>query len=323
MGNRVFVVLLNWNGWQDTIECLESLEAMNHPGLRLVVVDNGSTDDSWERLSAWRAGGGPGGRDLALIQSGDNLGFAGGSNIGMKYALEAGADVVWLLNNDTVVEPQSLSRMLSVLEARPDVQVASPQIRYFHDRSRIWNCGGFLTWYGTYRYLYAGAATADAPSSGTERITFVSGCAPLIRASLLREVGLLTTRFFFGTEDIEFSQRLQEAGKSIVCVHDSVIFHKVGSSVRKKAAKPSAGMAYHYYLSIFINMKGRFSRPAWHAWRLGYLLYILPMVMLRHGIPGRELAPLARALLRDSSRLDAVDRATFERATRGEFASPG
>ena len=342
----VFVVVLNWNGWRDTIECLESLLAMEYPSYRIVVVDNASTDDSWDRITAWGSGapdrlivpydraaaeaGGaadaercmrdaPPGSGFVLIQSGENLGFAGGSNVGVRYALLAGAEHVWLLNNDTVVEPDALSALVTALDAHPELQVVTPQIRFFHDRSLVWNCGGFLTWYGTHRYLHGEARSVDVPPSGVERITFVTGCAPLLRSTLLRDVGLLTTRFFFGTEDIEFSQRLKKAGKPVACVYDSVIYHKVGSSLKREDRKSTPGVIYHYYLGIFINMRDQFPRPAWLLWRMLYLLYILPMARYRYRIAPRDLLALGRRLLRDSSRMDVVDRATFENAVRGDF----
>src|SRR5664279_2479168 len=97
-----YIILLNWNGWQDTIACVESCRKLSYPNFRILIVDNGSTDNSEailrERLP-----------DIELLQTGANLGFAGGNNVGIRHALAQGADYVWLLNNDTVVDAEALS----------------------------------------------------------------------------------------------------------------------------------------------------------------------------------------------------------------------
>src|SRR3990172_1401868 len=118
----VYIVVVNWNGWEHTVRCLDSLRLLDHPTHRVIVVDNGSTDGSLERIRAFDP-------DIELIESTKNLGFAGGSNIGIRLALERGADYLWVLNNDIVVEPDTLSALVSVARSRPGIGVIGAAVR--------------------------------------------------------------------------------------------------------------------------------------------------------------------------------------------------
>ena len=157
----VVAVVLNWNGAEDTLRCLESLSRQTLKPTRTVVVDNGSTDDSVARIRAWSEGK----SNVVMIASPDNLGFAAGSNLGIRLAMKSGAEYVLLLNNDTVVEPDALDHLVGFMTSHPDYAACTGQIRYM-DRPVIWNCGGDLTWFGSRRYLYSEQPASAAPSDG-------------------------------------------------------------------------------------------------------------------------------------------------------------
>ncbi len=125
----VYIILLNWNGWKDTVECVESCRKLSYPDVRIVIVDNGSTDGSETRLRERFP-------DLELIQTGANLGFAGGNNVGIRYALEKGAEYVWLLNNDTIADAEALSALVQAAEDDQTVGMVGSKIVY-HDDPRI------------------------------------------------------------------------------------------------------------------------------------------------------------------------------------------
>jgi GT2 family glycosyltransferase len=338
----VFVVVVNWNGAEDTVQCLESLRAQSLRPLRLVLVDNGSEDDSAGRIAAWsaahatevtsiwydRRAAEAGGREadesrlaqaddvqLAVVEVGENLGFAGGSNVGLRYAMKAGAEHVLLLNNDTVVERDALTRLLAFLLEHPDYMAVTGQIRYW-GRPVIWNCGGDLTWFGSRRYLYAGQPVASAPQQGWRTITFITGCAALVRASVFKRLGLLTERFFFGEEDYEFSLRLRDARCRIACSFDAVIHHKVGSSIDRTAPAGALGRYYIYYLNRFIDMRDHYPRPVWTVWRWFTLAFVLPRLWRSRRVSWRGMGLLGSRLLRDSGTLDGVTRERFEWASR-------
>lgn len=334
----LFVIILNWNGWKDTLECLDSLRKSDHPNYRLIIVDNGSTDGSCERFREWSSrhqvevvkydkdqalAGGlkkreesmaaivPSGR-IAIIEAGENLGFAGGSNVGIQYALARGAEHIMLLNNDTVLAPNALSVLAGFLERNPDYQGVTGQTRYFNRPEIIWNCGGDLTWFGTRRYHNAGAPVLQIPNEGFRPITFMTGCAPLFRADVFRLAGLLTTRFFFGEEDFEFSRRLRSLGQRMACCYDAIIYHKVGMSVDRAAAGKRLGTIYIHYLNRFVNLRLHWPFLLWHIWRMIYMPYVIFLAWKGLRPPVPVLTRFLLSLIRESSRRQNVDRAAFE-----------
>jgi GT2 family glycosyltransferase len=313
----VFVVIVNWNGGQDTVACLDSLSRQSLRDLHPIVVDNGSQDDSVAVLEAWAANS-----QLrpALIRNQENLGFSAGSNIGIRHALEAGADYVFLLNNDTVLAPDAVGTLVDFLEHHPDFAAATGQIRYA-GRPVIWNCGGDLTWFGSRKYLYGEQPVDATPQSGWRQITFITGCAALFRASVFTEHGLLTERFFFGEEDYDYSLRMRRAGVRIACCFAAVIEHRVGSSIDRAAPPAALGRYYIYYLNRFIDMRDHYPPPIWWLWRWASLAFVIPRLKMSRGLSWRALSMLARRLLLDSARLDGVSKERFEVASRSGLES--
>lgn len=344
---EVMVLILNWNGWQDTLECLQSLRRSSYEQAQVVVIDNGSSDGSLDRIAAWaatqadpaavvrytrreaEAGGDerseeaafvglPHNRRLILIDNGDNLGFAAGNNVGIRFALARGSRYVLLLNNDTVVESTAIGELVRLMQEQPQLVGVTPRIRYYAS-DRIWNCGGDLTWYGSRRYHWHGRAAAETPQSGWRQVSFITGCAALLRTDLFYRVGLLSERFFFGEEDYELSLRLQARRLPLACCYDALILHKVGRSTGRDTSQKVLRTSYIYYLSRSIDLRRHWPPLRWHLWRQWSMLYILPLLWLRHHIGWRELWSLRRRILRDSALLPGVDKACFERAMQGLF----
>ncbi len=261
-------------------------------------------------------------RQLVVIRANENLGFAGGSNLGIRYGLKTGAKYLWLLNNDTVIEHDSLCKLVDFLETNPEYDGVTGQIRYYHTPDYVWNCGGMLKWYGVHRYDYSDATVALTPQQGFKRVDYITGCAALIRASFLKMHGLLTERFFHGEEDFEMALRLRKLGRIVACRYDAIIYHKVSASIKKAANKNIVGVTYIHYLNRFIDLRDFWPRPVWWLWCRLYVLYVVVMLRLRYDIGWRTLRTFSRALLRDASRFDRVDRDTFQRAMRLEFGNP-
>jgi GT2 family glycosyltransferase len=321
----VFIILLNWNGWEDTIECLESLRKVTYSRFKTVVVDNGSTDDSIEKISEWLNK-----QDslflemntdemlftsteqevnstvnFFLIKNSDNLGFAGGNNIGISFAEKKSADLVLLLNNDTTVEPDFLSKLIGIYDNGKHIAL-TPQIRYFDYPDTIWNCGGKLLWFGSKKYFFQQKNKAVLPKKEVLDVTFVTGCALLYD---YKKIGYLSKDFFFGEEDYEFSLRVKKQGYKVGCVIDSVIYHKVSKSIN--VSSNTFGKVYIHYLNRFIDTKKYFSYPKWKFIKVLNLLYILPMVKVRHRFNNRQIISLARLLWQQSIKLNAVSKETF------------
>ncbi|MCD8236516.1 MAG: glycosyltransferase family 2 protein [Prevotellaceae bacterium] len=243
------IILLNWNGADDTIECLESL-AKVYGDFYVVVVDNCSADNSVERINDWIENH----KDLQvyLLEENENHGFAKGNNVGLKFASRFAPDYYMLLNNDTEVETDFLDRLVGFAESHSEYKALTPKINYFYDKSKVWLCGGQLT-FGSRKRFFHDVYDTDVPNRLFVPVTFISGCALFFHKSLLDTEGcLLSERFFFGEEDYEFSLRMKKQNVKMACVFDSVIYHKVGASRDKIADERKMGKDYSYYLGKLI-----------------------------------------------------------------------
>jgi len=247
----VCVVLVNWNGWRDTLQCLESCERLAYPHFEVIVVDNGSTDDSVARLRSRFP-------DLRLIETGANLGFAGGNNAGMYAALGMGAAYVWLLNNDTVIDPASLGALVDAVRADATVGLAASKIYYQDKPDTLWYAGGYLSpLWGWSRHR-----GADEPDEGQYDaltvVEFATGCSLLARAGAVTSIGPMDESYFLYWEDIDWSARARRAGWRVVYVPGSRVWHKLGGS------KPGGGrhMRWRYEGRNRLLFYRRHRRPA-------------------------------------------------------------
>jgi GT2 family glycosyltransferase len=204
--------------------------------------------------------------------------------------------------------------MVGFLEQHPDYAGVTGQLR-LNDRPLTWNCGGELTWWGGRRYFFFRHPVAATPQTGWRRISFMTGCAALMRTCAFAQLGLLSERFFFGEEDYELSVRLKRAGQRLACCFDAVIYHKLGRSIDRAAAEGNLGRYYILYLSRFIDMRGYYPRPLWLLWRYASLAIVLQRLRRSLRVPWRSLRLFAHRLLSDSAVLDVVSRDRFEAAT--------
>jgi GT2 family glycosyltransferase len=219
----VGIVLVNWNGWRDTAACLESCAGLTYPRVTCFVVDNGSTDESVTRLRERFP-------HVRLIETGANLGFAGGVNAGMHAALAQGAGYVWLLNNDTIVDADALSALVEAMEAFPSVGIAGSRIDFFDRPKTLWFAGGFVSrvWAWT---VHRGLGEPDTGQYGwLEDVDFVTGCSLFVRARAAMALGPMDERFFLYWEDVEWCVRAVRAGWRVVYVPSSLIWHKISAS---------------------------------------------------------------------------------------------
>src|SRR3989339_363145 len=178
----VWVVLLNWNRPQDTLDCIATLRKCSYSNSRLIVVDNGSIDDSVEQLRS-------AGDDLILLEAGTNLGFTGGNILGMRYAFDHGADYVFVLNNDTLVAEDAIQIMVAVAEVDPRIGIVTPKICFHPQRNLIWFGGAeFNSSFTTGRFV--GYTQEDRGQFNVvQDVPWASGCAMLIRRSVIESVG--------------------------------------------------------------------------------------------------------------------------------------
>jgi len=221
---KVSIVLLNLNGYEDTRDCLVSLRRVQYANFEVTVVDNGSDDDSFERLQTEFP-------DIRLLGSKENLGFTGGNNLGIEDALCRDAAYVLLLNNDTVVDPDFLTHLVQVGESDPRIGILGPKIFYASEPQRIWFAGGYVR-YGTGACGHLGhdQLDQDGKFSHIADTPFITGCALLVKSAVLREVGLLDLRLFVYWEDADFCMRVRKAGYRCVFVPMARVWHKISQT---------------------------------------------------------------------------------------------
>lgn len=229
ISKQLAIVLINWNSFDLTKDTLESLQQTTFTNYDCIVVDNGSVDGSGNALKHQFP-------NIILIESQTNRGFTGGNNIGMDYALQNGYEYIMMLNNDVFVESNFLEPLIAKLDQDPLVGAVQPLIYFHHDRNLVWNAGS------TYNPFLGICSTPDYnkkdPSNlfshKTKQIDWITGCAFMIRAAVLQQVGLLKEAFFIYYEDVDLSFRIKAAGYQLDYVPSSVIYHIAGMSHKTK-----------------------------------------------------------------------------------------
>ena len=241
---RVAIVVLNWNGWRDTLECLASLEKLNYPNYEVVVVDNGSTDGSQTMIRDAYPG-------ITVLEMGDNLGFAVANNYAIRYAINEGADFLWLLNNDTVVDTEALNALITEAVSDRRVGMVGSKIKWYYQPDTIGNAGGAIST-STARTWLVGAGEADVGQWDMPRdVDWVSGCSMLASKELVEDVGLLDRRFFLFFEETDWAIRARQKGWRVRYQPKSTVWHKVSSSVKRD----SPNMVFHFARSSVLFAK--------------------------------------------------------------------
>ena len=221
MPPKVFIIILNWNNWPDTLECLESLKNNDYPNYQVVIIDNGSK----EKPQAPNP-------EIKIIYNKENLGFAGGNNVGVKYALEKEADYVLLLNNDTLVKQDFLSKLIEVGEKDKKFGLLGPKIYFADQKEKIWFAGGQVNWLynkGTMRG-YNEIDIGQYDSSEIQETDYITGCCLLIKRAVIEKIGLMPEDYFLYYEDTDWSLAAQKAGFKCIFVYGAKIWHKGSKS---------------------------------------------------------------------------------------------
>jgi GT2 family glycosyltransferase len=221
---KIAVVVLNWNGKALTLDCVRSLLEIKTPNVETVVVDNASSDGSAEAVRQSF------GDQVTVIVNDENLGFAGGNNVGIQFALGRGADFVLLLNNDTVVDADLINGMLRPFETDTDVGITGPKIYYHDPPEQIWFAGGelFLA-RGVSRHI--GIRETDRGQFDDQReVDYVTGCALMARREVFELVGFLDPSYVAYYEDADLCMRARRAGFRIVYAPQGKVWHKISAS---------------------------------------------------------------------------------------------
>lgn len=219
----VYIVILNWNGYKDTVKCINSLEKINYKNYKILLVDNASTNESVKVLRFKFP-------NIQFIVNKENLGFSGGCNVGIKYALKNSAEYVLLINNDTYVDTKFLSILIEYASKDKKIGIISPFVYYSHNPKMIWSSGGYNTYRNNYPFTDDLFNSIDNGQFSNKDVENVTGCCILIKSEVFEKIGLLDEEYFLYVEDMDFSLRVINAGYKIIVTPESKVWHAVYGS---------------------------------------------------------------------------------------------
>ena len=239
---KVFIIIINWNGKKDTLECLESIKNNDYPNYEVVIIDNGSK----ERFQVSDS-------KIKVIYNKENLGFSGGNNVGIKYALKNKAGYILLLNNDTIVSNNFLSKIIKIAERDNKIGMIGPKI-YFPNSKKIWFAGGKINWLynkGIMRgYDEIDNGQYDKPE--TQKTDYITGCCLLIKRDVVEKISLMPEEYFLYYEDTDWSLRARQIGYKCIFVPSAIIWHKGSKS---SIAESPSYIYYHIRNGLILAKK--------------------------------------------------------------------
>jgi len=273
----VSIIILNWNGWKDTIECLESLYRINYPNYEVILVDNASSDDSVEMLEKWAKGR----EKLFLLKNDKNYGFTGGNNIAIKQILQEGrSEYILLLNNDTVVSEDFLKELVKVAESRKNIGIVGPKIYNYDGNKRqkiIQSAGSAINLYTGNITMYGNNQIDRGQFDDIRAVGYISGACLLIKCEAVQKIGLLNDNLFAYFEDVDWCLKAKEKKYDVVYAPASVIWHKLG----KSSSKIPERLMYYRVRNRFLLEK-RFASQFQYIFFLGfYFLVMCPLWIVR------------------------------------------
>jgi GT2 family glycosyltransferase len=225
----VMILILNWNRKEDTLACLDSVRKINYPALKVCVIDNDSTDGSSEAIQVNYP-------EYEQLQLDQNHGYAVGNNYGAAYALEQGVDYIYILNNDTVVDPECIRILVSTAESSEKIGAVGPIMYYYTEKNRIWSAGGALDWKkGTCKNIGLNEID-EGQYIGQRSVDYIAGTAMMVKRAVWEKVGAFDKRFFMYWEETDWCTRARAAGYELIIEESAKIWHKI--SPTQQATSP-------------------------------------------------------------------------------------
>ncbi|MBW1855160.1 MAG: glycosyltransferase family 2 protein [Deltaproteobacteria bacterium] len=250
---KVFIIILNWNNLQDTVECLESVKKLNYQNFEIVLVDNASTDGSVQVLEEEYP-------EVILLKNERNLGYAVGNNEGIEKAMELGCEYIFLLNNDTIVDGDCLKELVKTAESDLHIGIVGPKIYLFQDPSIVWYAGGEILFRDAISHT-RGLFKRDHPSYNTiKEVSFITGCAMLVKKEAIEGVGLFDHHFVSYMEDTDLCWRMKKKGFKLVYLPDAKIYHKVSQSFGTTAYNEKTMYLMGRNAVLFVKKYGNFTQ---------------------------------------------------------------
>lgn len=217
----IYIILVNYNGYADTVDCVNSLLKIQYQNYKIVIVENASKDSELLKKDQFLN------ENTIILYAQENKGFSDGNNIGIKYAMQFNPDYLLLLNNDTVVQSDFLNHLVNTAENHEKIGIVTGRIYYHKNHENLWYSGGQYNRNSgkTNQVMY------DKSINEEKKITFASGCLMLVSKECIQKVGLLDDSYFMYSEDTDYCCRVCDAGLEIIWNPNSIIFHKVSASV--------------------------------------------------------------------------------------------
>lgn len=266
ISKKIYIIILNYNGWSDTIECLNSMRKLllEEPNISLILVDNNSTNESVLEMNKWIDDFNieylsvfediPNCKEIEIIKNDVNLGFSGGNNVGISYALSRGADYVMLLNNDTIVTENFINPLYNLLENDAILGMVGPSIHDYYNHEEF-ILGGKLDLRKCTGYHFYNSRVANETY-----VSFLSGCCWLIKASAIEQSGLLDENYFLYVEDVDYCFTMLKNGYKMSCTDKSVIYHKESKSSPVKDSIYYYNTRNRFYFNKKANQGAFFNR---------------------------------------------------------------
>lgn len=262
---KVSIILVNYNGFMDTIECLQSLRCISYTNYEIIIVDNASTDDSVNAIKRFIN------NKEILIESENNLGFSAGNNIGIEYAIKHGADYCLLLNNDTLVESDFLNELINGF-SHDDVALTIGKILYEGRRDTIWYAGGTLSNVTAktvhWNYNLKDTNNLEQP----QEISFATGCCMCLSSRVFKRIGYMDESYFLYEEDADLCLRIRNFGLKMMYIPKAKIYHKVSASTGKMSHLSQYYLIRNKLILIKKNFHGLFKLTA-YGFSLLQILY--------------------------------------------------
>lgn len=225
----VYIIIVNWNGWKDTIECIKSLNKLKYKRNKIVIVDNDSKDIPIEHLKT--------SNNIHLIQLDKNHGYSYANNIGIKYALKNNAEYILLLNNDTIVSSNLLDEFIKIFKKYPKVGALAAKIYYYHDKKKIWFAGGQIRKETEFPIHLGFNEIDNGQFNKIVDTPFINGGAFFIKTAVIKKIGFLDDKYFYMYEDADWTSRIISAGYRCLFVPTAKIWHKVHRSTKGRSAE--------------------------------------------------------------------------------------
>ncbi|PIQ47500.1 MAG: hypothetical protein COW03_14740 [Cytophagales bacterium CG12_big_fil_rev_8_21_14_0_65_40_12] len=238
------IVIVNWNSFNVTAACLLSLRSLEYNNFEVIVVDNGSKDNSTEQLRSEFP-------EVTLLEHEENKGFTGGNNTGIQYALDHGKDLIMLLNNDTIVSADFATILIKALLADASIGAIQPKIMYNQERDVIWNAGGFFNSF----YSLFKTRGLDKKDQGQYDnpidVDWITGCCFLVRSNIVQQIGLLDDKFFIYYEDSDWSFKIRRLDYRLRYEPGAKIYHEAGMSNQNRKGHNEGNISpFSRYMTI-------------------------------------------------------------------------